>query len=659
MHASPGPLLGLFLLTAGVGSQLAAQPTGAPPQGKAPKAPAFLREVRPLLQVYCFECHGTNKRRAGLDLEKIDTHAAALDSASVWGQVGERLRSKEMPPGNRKQPTEGERQKLLAWAQHVAQSRVDCRKLTRRQLEQAQAGYTTNRRLSRFEYNNTLRDLFGVDLRAGDLLPSEGGGGEGFDNAGATLFTTPVLLEKYLEAADLVLGTLLPGAEGRAPAAGKVEAARLEAARRRLLVAAPGPKRTPREAARNVLQDFLPRAFRRPPTGKEVERYLGLFDKAARRGDRFEPSLKLALKGVLISPSFLFLTETPPDKEGAYRLGHYEVASHLSYFLWSSMPDEELLRLASQGKLHDEKVLRGQVRRMLRAPRARGLADGFAAQWLGIQPLGGTIRPDARLFPEFTDELAAAMREETVLCFDAIVRQDRSVLEILDADYTFLNERLAAHYKVPGVKGPQMRRVGLSDPRRGGVLGHASVLTVTSFPHRTSPVLRGRWVLDELLGAEVPPPPPDVPVLNRRRRGGNALSLRQQLEKHRSRPECASCHQRIDPLGFSLENFDPLGRWRSEQNGQPIDSLGVLPGGEKVNGPAELKKLLLEKRRSEFLRNLSRRMLGYALGREVNRVDLCVVEGCVKALERGDFRASRLLEAIVVSYPFSHRYHKK
>src|SRR5262249_37314349 len=285
------------------------QGKGAAPPGKAPRAPDFLGEVRPLLKAYCFECHGTNKRRAGLNLEKVDTHAAALDGASVWGQVGERLRSKEMPPGNRRQPTEGERQKLLAWVQHVAQSQVDCRKLTKRQLEQALAAYTTNRRLSRFEYNNTLRDLFGVDLRAGDLLPSEGGGGEGFDNAGATLFTTPVLLEKYLEAAELVLGTLLPGAEGRGPAVEEAEAVRLEAARRRLLGAAPGPKRTPREAARKVLEDFLPRAFRRPPTAREVERYLGLFDRAARRGDRFEPSLKLALKAVLISPSFLFLTE--------------------------------------------------------------------------------------------------------------------------------------------------------------------------------------------------------------------------------------------------------------------------------------------------------------------------------------------------------------
>jgi mono/diheme cytochrome c family protein len=656
MRASRGPLLGPGLLALLLGSQIPAQENTAP----SPAVPDFLREVRPLLRSYCFECHSTNKRRAGLDLEKLDTPAAALDFAERWEPIGERLLAKDMPPAKRKQPTEAERQQILAWVKHAAGSQVRCDKLTREQIEQSLAGYTMSRRLTRFEYNNTLHDLFGIDLQAGALLPSEGGGGEGFDNTGATLFTTPVLLEKYLEAGELVLGTLLPAAKEMPPGARRFDPAKLEAARRRLLVAAPGREHTPREAARKVIEAFLPRAFRRPPTGKEVEVYLGLFDKASRRGDSFEQSLKLALKGVLISPSFLFLTETPPDKEGAYRLGHYEVAGHLSYFLWSSMPDEELLRLASQGKLHDEKVLREQVRRMARSPRARGLANGFAAQWLGIQPLGVTIRPDARLFPEFTDELAEAMREETVLFFDSVVREDRSVLEIIAADYTFVNEALAALYKIPGVKGPEMRRVRLDDPSRGGVLGHASVLTVTSFPHRTSPVLRGRWILDELLGAEIPPPPPDVPVLtNNRRRAPTTLTLRQQLEKHRAKPECASCHQRIDPLGFGLENFDPLGRWRTEADGKPIDTVGVLPSGEKFTGPVELKKLLLDKRRPDFLRNLARKMLGYALGREVNRVDLCVVADCVKALEQGEYRASRLLEAIVVSYPFSHRYHKK
>jgi hypothetical protein len=637
-----------------------AQETKSQPEAASPKGPVFTETIRPLLKSYCFECHNTNKRKAGLNLEKIDTESDALDSFDVWAQVGERLRGKEMPPAKSKQPTEDERQTLLAWVKHVAESQVNFDTLSKEQLEKQLAGPTMSRRLSRIEYNNTLRDLFGVDLHAGDLLPSEGGGGEGFDNTGATLFTTPVLMEKYLEAAELVLGTLLPAshAQDKGQPAEKVETEKLDAVRRKLLCAVPGPNTTPRAAARTVLESVLPRAFRRPTTAKEVERYLSMFDKAAHRGDSYEQSLKLALKGVLVSPSFLFLTETPPDRTGVYQLGHYEVAAHLSYFLWASMPDAELFQLASQGKLHDEKVLREQVQRMVRDPRARSLADGFAAQWLGIRPLGATIRPDSKLFPEFDNELAAAMREETMRFFDTIMRQDRSVLEIINADYTFVNERLAAHYKIEGVKGPQMQRVKLDDPVRGGVLGQASILTVTSFPHRTSPVLRGRWVLEELLGAEVPPPPPDVPVLEERKKEANTLTLRQKLEKHRSKAECANCHSRMDPLGFGLENFDPLGRWRTEQGGHPIDTVGILPTGEKFNGPEELKKLLLEKHRPEFLRNLCRKMLGYALAREIKRVDMCVVKDCVQALEQGEFRASRLLETIVISYPFSHRYQK-
>ncbi|HEV8059232.1 MAG TPA: DUF1592 domain-containing protein, partial [Gemmataceae bacterium] len=553
------------------------------------------------------------------------------------------------------------RQKLLDWVKHVAQAQVDYFKLPRAELEPLLAGVVMNRRLSRMEYNNTVRDLFGVDLHPGDLLPSEGGGGEGFDNAGATLFTTPVLMEKYLEAAELVLGTIFPGSVSseKDQQSTALEADQLKAIRNKLMNAVPADPKSGSDAARQVLASVLPRAFRRPVTAKEIERYLNIFGKAAQRGDSYEQALKVALKGVLISPSFLFLMETPAEKKGPYLLGHYEVASHLSYFLWASMPDEELSKLASEGKLHDEAVLRHQVQRMLRDPRARSLANGFAAQWLGIRPLGTTIRPDARLYPEFNEELAAAMREETVQFIHAIMSEDHSVLDIIDSNFTFLNERLAAHYKIDGIKGTQMRRVKLEDPRRGGILGQASILTVTSFPHRTSPVLRGKWILEELLGTEVPPPPPDAPVLNERRKEGEAQTVRQLLEKHRSKSECAGCHSRMDPLGFGLENFDPLGRWRTEQAGKPIDTEGVLPTGEKFRGPVELKKLLLEKRRADFLRNLSRKMLGYALAREINRPDMCVVQDCVVALEKGDFHVSRLLETIVLSYPFSHRNQKE
>lgn len=622
-------------------------------------ASGFMKSIRPILMTYCFECHSETKRRGGLNLAKFDSEAGVLEHHDLWDQVGERVRGQEMPPKKAKQqPSDDERKLILAWVKHVADSQVNCATVTPEQRAKALAGYTTSRRLNRFEYNNTLRDLFGVDLHAGDLLPSEGGGGEGFDNTGAILFTTPVLLEKYLEAAELVLGTILPGEGANQKDAQKEDAAALADVRKKLLVA--GPDMPPRDAARRVLDVFVPRAFRRPAAAKEIDRYLAIFDKAAQRGLSYEQSLKQALKGVLISPSFLFLIETPPETKGVYRLEAYELASHLSYFLWASMPDEELLQLAANGRLHDEKVLREQVKRMVRDSRARSLAEGFATQWLGIRPLGDTIRPDARTFPEFTEELAAAMRQETVLFIDSILREDRSVLEVLNADYTFVNEPLAAHYKIEGVKGPHMRRVKLENPLRGGVLGQASILTVTSFPDRTSPVLRGRWILEELLGTEVPPPPPDVPVINVGKKGAKStLSFRQQLEKHRSKVECASCHNRMDPLGFGLENFDPLGRWRAEQGGQPVDNVGVLPTGEKFAGPSELKALLLEKKRSEFLRNLSRKMLGYALGREVNRVDMCVVQDCVKALEEGEFRSSRLLEAIVLSYPFAHRYSEK
>jgi len=652
---TPALLIGLLITWAAVPGATKAWQVD-PPKGAGSSGPDFVQDIRPLLKTYCFECHNSTKRKAGLDLEQIDTASAALDLHELWDHVGERLRDKEMPPAKGKQPTDDERKRLLGWVKHVADTQVNYEELPKEQLEQILAGPPTSRRLNRVEYNNTFRDLFGVDLRAGDLLPSEGGGGEGFDNAGATLFTTPVLMEKYLEAAELVLGTLFPGDKDKVKSATADEVARLDVARRAILIAVPGPDTTPRDAARKVLQAFVPRAFRRPATAREIDRYLGIFDKAHQRGDTYDQSIKLALKGVLISPSFLFLIETPAEKKGIYRLDHYEVASHLSYFLWSTMPDETLIELAARGKLHDEEVLRGQVRRMMRDPRARGLADGFAAQWLGTRPLGKTIRPDARMFPEFDEELAAAMREETILFFDAIVREDRSVLELIDSDYTFVNERLAAHYKIEGVKGPQMRRVKLADPARGGVLGHAGILTVTSFPHRTSPVLRGRWVLEELLGAEIPPPPPDVPVLNDGRKGKDTgMTIRQQLEKHRAKAECASCHARMDPLGFGLENFDALGRWRTEQGGQPVDSSGVLPTGEKFSGPVELKEILLEKRRTEFLRNLSRKALGYALGREIKRPDMVVVRDCVQALEKGDFRTSRLLEMIVLSYPFSHR----
>jgi hypothetical protein len=322
------------------------------------------------------------------------------------------------------------------------------------------------------------------------------------------------------------------------------------------------------------------------------------------------------------------------------------------------MPDEELLSLAAEERLYDEQVLRSQVRRMLGDSKARGFAESFATQWLGIGSLGATVKPDPERFPQFDEELVAAMRSEAVGLVETVLREDRSVLELLDCDYTLLNERLAEHYGLPPVEGDELRLVKLEDRRRGGVLGLGAVLTNTSLPLRTSPVLRGKWVLEQLLGAHIPPPPPDAGVLPEDDGAHEGLTLREQLEAHRTKPECAACHQRMDPLGFGLESFDAIGRSRHHTKGQPIDASGELPSGEAFSGPAELKQVLMS-RKDEFLSNLSRKMFGYAMGRGLSRFDECVIKDCLKALEANEYRSSALVEEIVLSYAFQHRYGKK
>jgi hypothetical protein len=383
-----------------------------------------------------------------------------------------------------------------------------------------------------------------------------------------------------------------------------------------------------------------------------------MFDRGYERGDGFEASVKLALEAVLISPNFLFLAEPLPEDEGVYRLGHYELATRLAYFLWASTPDDELLSLAEAQKLYHADVMRAQVRRMLADPKARGFVESFATQWLGIGALGETVKPDPKRFPGFDAELAQSMREEAIALVETIIREDRSLLELIDCDYALVNSRLAEYYGLPPIEGDELRKVKLDDRRRGGVTGLGAVLTVTSLPLRTSPVLRGKWVLEEMLGSAVPPPPPTTPELPKDDRIHDGLTFRQRLEAHRSKPECASCHARMDPLGFGLECFDATGRWRHHVNGQAVDASGQLPSGERFAGPAELKQVLLA-RKHEFITNLTRKMLGFALGRGLSKFDDCLIKDAVAALEANDYRSHVLIEHIALSYPFQHRYFKK
>jgi hypothetical protein len=639
------PMILSAALAAGMLSPAPAQEKGKP---KEDSAKEFEEKILPLVAKFCVKCHGPEKKKGDLDFTEFKAQDQALARVEVWQKAVERVNAFEMPPEKNPQPSFEEKGLLNRWYGKLSKGKLDCNQLATDRTQRFYKGYAMSRRLNRSEYMNSMRDLFGVDLKAGRTLPADGSAGEGFDNNGDALFTSPILIEKYMEAADLVLTTLLPDGKGK-------PAPELQAARSRLLIA---PAKEGRPGAARIVRALADRAFRRPAEDKEVERYLSLFDRAQQRGDSFEASLRLALKGVLISPQFLFLVEPEPPAQGVYRLGPYQLAQRLSYFLWSSLPDADLLKAAGDGSLLEPEALRVQVHRMLHDPRSKALGESFACQWLELEPLGKTVRPDAKKFPEFDDELAELMKDEVVHAFHDIVRDDRSVLELIDSDATWLNERLARLYGVDGVKGPELRRVPLKDRNRGGVVGMAAVLTVSSYPLRTSPVVRGKWILESLLGSKVPPPPPDAGSLPENAAEGKKLSFRERLEKHRTKAECASCHQKMDPLGFGLENFDPIGRWRTVDEGEPVDSLGQLPTGEKFSSPEQLKKVLMG-RKDEVVTHLTRKLLGYALGRALNNFDKCVVDDGLKALKAGGYRSSALIETIVLSYPFQHRYAKK
>jgi hypothetical protein len=612
----------------------------------------FVTDIQPLLSTYCLDCHNPDKSKGDLDLTIFKTVGDIKGSEQTFIEIADRIEQFEMPPKKSKQPTAVERAKITAWVTSYVPSQLDCSEGAREKALMHQHGGVMSRRMNRTEYNNTVRDLIGLDLKPADAFPADGSGGEGFDNNGDALFVSSMLLEKYLAAAERIISAGLAADAGADPVAGADPGA---AVGHKLLIAMPGPQLTAKEAARAVIANFARRAFRRPVADAEVDRFLALFNLARQRGEPFEKAIKLPLEGVLISPHFLFLVETEPSKQGIYRVNDFVLATRLSYYLWSSMPDEELFSLAAAGRLHGDEVLKQQVWRMMKDPRSKAMTENFATQWLGIGEVGESIRPSRQKFPEYDDELAGLMKQETILFFDAILREDRSLLELLDCDYTFANERLAKLYGIADVKGPEMRRVKVVDRSRGGILGMASILTATSFPLRTSPVLRGKWVMESILGGKVPPPPPEAGTLPKDDAKEKGLTFRQRLEKHRSKPECSSCHQKMDPLGFGLENFDPVGRWRDKSGGEAVDASGEMPNGDKFTGPRELKDVLL-KRKDEFLRNFSRKMLGYALGRGLNQYDQCVIADATAALSKSDYHPSALIEQIVLSRAFQYRY---
>jgi hypothetical protein len=578
----------------------------------------------------------------------------------TWSRVADALRTGTMPPSGRPKPSPEELAALGSW--------LDA-EVFRCASPDSEPGRVTMRRLNRAEYENTIRDLLDLDLRLADAFPADDVG-YGFDNIGDVLSIPPILMEKYLKAADLAIEELArsPRAWSRVmnPAPDAIPPAlrkptfpvRSEPIKRigRPAPAAPvveDPEVLALRRAHDVIRAFADRAYRRPATADELTRLVGLVESARKDGDSLEESIRYALKAVLISPGFVFLVEEEPTagEEGKrHPLGDFELAVRLSYFLWSSMPDDELYRFAARGELRRGDNLSTQVRRMLREEKARSLVEGFFAQWLQIRALKD-VTPDPGRFPDFDEPLRRAMSEETARFAGAIILEDRRVFEFLNADYTFVNERLARHYGIPGVVGDHFRRVSLSGTHRGGVLTHASVLTVTSNPTRTSPVKRGKWVLDNLLGMPPAPPPEGVEALKTEGNVGRSETLRQEMERHREDPRCASCHARMDPLGFSLENFDGIGAWRSVEKDQPLDVSGMMPGGESFRGPSGLRAVLIARRES-FARCLAEKLLTYALGRGLGIADRCFVDEIVRKLDRGDGQFSALVLAIAESPPF-------
>lgn len=409
------------------------------------------------------------------------------------------------------------------------------------------------------------------------------------------------------------------------------------------------------ECATQILSTLTRRAYRRPVTKTDLERPLEFF-RQARDISGFDAGIELALSAVLVSPEFLFRVERDPKDVGAaesYSLSDVELASRLSFFLWSTSPDDQLLDTAVVGKLHEPEILEEQVRRMLADERSSTLVTNFASQWLYLRNLAA-IRPDMRLFPDFDDNLRQAFRQETELFFESILREDRSVLDLLSADYTFLNERLARHYGIPEVYGSRFRRVDLAnDVMRGGLLRHGSVLTVTSYATRTSPVIRGKWILDNILGVPPPPPPPNVPTLEEGVIGKN-LSVRERLSQHRENPVCAGCHQLMDPVGFALENYDAVGRWRSVEEDKPIDSSGGLPDGSEFDGIEGIERALLA-RPEIFAGVLAEKLLTYGLGRGVEHYDAPAIREVVRDARADDYRLSALILGITKSTPFQMR----
>ena len=530
-------------------------------------------------------------------------------------------------------------------------------------LDEKDPGIIPPRRLSNQEYKYVIRDLLGVEVEVDSIFPADPFGGAGFDNQAGTLYLTPLLIERYYETAEMILDSLYADKEAwrkLVPNYSTHIGVWIRNFWYRTFQNRDVSLERPMQQASEVLFPFATLAYRRFLDPEDKTRLQDFFQRAyqlfADQEDRYEASIRETMKLILVSNSFLYRVEQDPEKAGAYPISNFELASRLSFFLWSSIPDQELLNAAYLEDLHDSKVLEREVSRMLQSPKARRMGEQFAIQWLELSKLKDpSFRPDPEMYPEYRPSLNALMLKEVELFFNHVLLESQNLLDLIDSKYSFLNEELAEHYEIPGVEGEDLQKVSFASNQRGGVLGMAAVLTATSLPTRTSPVLRGKWVLEQLLGTPPPPPPPNVPELEASHDSSESiLSLRALLEKHRADPACQGCHQAMDPIGLGLENFDALGRWRTAYGEIPIDPSGVMKSGETFNGPGEMRTILLNQK-ALFAKNFSHEMLSYALGRSIKFKDSPTVAHLQQSLLENDFNSEIFLLELVKSYPFRYK----
>lgn len=581
-------------------------------------------EGQGFLDQHCKACHLGKTPAGNFHLDQVRTPGSFGSAAQAWTRLAARVSNGEMPPKGLPAPSLESKERFGQWVEQTLHREACAGGIT--------MGAMPLRRLNRDEYTATVQDLLDIHLDIGQALPADGAGGEGFDNAAETLFLSPLHSEKYLETAKFAMDF----------------AAKEFKSRERILIAKPGAGLTEEAAARKIFAAFLPRAFRRPVDEQDLQAYLQLFGAAQKQGEAFEPAVFFALRAALVSPNFLFRREP----------GQFALASRLSYFLWGSMPDELLLDLAAAGKLQDPAVLRRLTQRMLRNDRSLNFAQRFVDQWLHIRDLAGDKKPDAKLFPSYAndEELRGDIRLQPALFFREILLRKLSVLHLIDSDHTIGTSNLSKHFGINlpvnrnRAKQPQWVELPPGS-KRGGVLGMPAVLAVSAYPYRSSPVLRGAFILDSILGTPPPPPPANVPPLEETAPGAAPKSVRERLTQHRANAACAGCHSRIDPLGFALENYDSIGRWRDSDGGKPVDSSGVMPDGKAFQGPDELRAILLDKK-DLFVRNLTNKLLGYALGRGLGLKDSCTVDAIVSEVKENGYSAEKLIEAIVLSAAF-------